>query len=96
MNDEAGQKARPVTVFGGSLALLDVMLSISSSIWDSGLFRGFWSLHVRFWGSQSRLKGKVVREIPRTKLMLRSKMLRSIDRSTNSTLSGQNVRASLD
>ena len=45
MNDEAGQKARPVTVFGGSLALLDVMLSIGSSIWDSGLFRGFWSLH---------------------------------------------------
>ena len=25
---------------------------------DSGPFRGFWSLHVRFWGSQSRLKGQ--------------------------------------
>ncbi|HEY4736038.1 MAG TPA: hypothetical protein VIH63_01440 [Xanthobacteraceae bacterium] len=34
------------------------LVSIGSSRWDSARFRGFWSLHVRFRNSQSRLKGQ--------------------------------------
>jgi hypothetical protein len=34
------------------------LLSIGSSIWDFAPIRGFWSLHVRLSGPQSRLKGQ--------------------------------------